>query len=131
MYRRFRFDNSNCRPPRDFLKICQNKFCSSPHPKSLQLFGAHHSRHPRQTGFKRTRIFEKRRFQKLLTFSCLSGEFASFKHLPLFVQYPISSRNAPVAQLDRVAPSEGVGRTFESSRVRHFLICVRTRDAIL
>lgn len=28
---------------------------------------------------------------------------------------------APVAQLDRVAPSEGVGRTFESSRVRHFL----------
>ncbi len=28
--------------------------------------------------------------------------------------------NAPVAQLDRVLPSEGKGRTFESSRVRHF-----------
>lgn len=27
---------------------------------------------------------------------------------------------APVAQLDRVLPSEGRGRTFESSRVRHF-----------
>lgn len=26
---------------------------------------------------------------------------------------------APVAQLDRVLPSEGKGRTFESSRVRH------------
>ncbi len=30
--------------------------------------------------------------------------------------------NAPVAQLDRVLPSEGKGRTFESSRVRHFPI---------
>ncbi len=28
--------------------------------------------------------------------------------------------DAPVAQLDRVLPSEGKGRTFESSRVRHF-----------
>ena len=27
---------------------------------------------------------------------------------------------APVAQLDRVLPSEGRGRTFESSRARHF-----------
>src|SRR5690606_1905741 len=27
--------------------------------------------------------------------------------------------NAPVAQLDRVLPSEGSGRTFESSRARH------------
>ena len=27
--------------------------------------------------------------------------------------------NAPVAQLDRVLPSEGRGRTFESSRARH------------
>src|SRR3954451_6680783 len=29
--------------------------------------------------------------------------------------------NAPVAQLDRALPSEGKGRTFESSRARHFL----------
>ena len=29
-------------------------------------------------------------------------------------------RDAPVAQLDRVLPSEGRGRTFESSRARHF-----------
>ena len=27
--------------------------------------------------------------------------------------------SAPVAQLDRVTPSEGVGRRFESCRVRH------------
>lgn len=29
--------------------------------------------------------------------------------------------NAPVAQLDRVQPSEGWGRTFESCLARHFL----------
>jgi hypothetical protein len=29
-----------------------------------------------------------------------------------------SRRHAPVAQLDRVLPSEGRGRTFESSRAR-------------
>src|SRR5688572_20435508 len=32
---------------------------------------------------------------------------------------PAISRNAPVAQLDRVLPSEGRGRRFESCRVRH------------
>jgi len=31
----------------------------------------------------------------------------------------VQSRLAPVAQLDRVLPSEGRGRTFESSRARH------------
>lgn len=29
-------------------------------------------------------------------------------------------RHAPVAQLDRVTPSEGVGHRFDSCRVRHF-----------
>lgn len=29
---------------------------------------------------------------------------------------------APVAQLDRVAVSEAVGRWFESSQVRHFIL---------
>ncbi len=29
------------------------------------------------------------------------------------------NHTAPVAQLDRALPSEGKGRTFESSRVRH------------
>src|SRR5579859_855210 len=40
------------------------------------------------------------------------------------LEWPLSvnSRaNAPVAQLDRVLPSEGSGRTFESSRARHSL----------
>ena len=37
---------------------------------------------------------------------------------------------APVAQLDRVAPSEGVGRTFESSRVRHSLKFPPSRFAL-
>gem|GEM_PF-5340419 len=31
----------------------------------------------------------------------------------------IAPRNAPVAQLDRVLPSEGRGRGFESRLVRH------------
>ena len=30
-----------------------------------------------------------------------------------------TTRNAPVAQLDRVLPSEGRGRAFESRRARH------------
>ncbi len=34
-------------------------------------------------------------------------------------KYRYISPCAPVAQLDRVLPSEGKGRTFESSRVRH------------
>ena len=32
----------------------------------------------------------------------------------------IAPRNASVAQLDRVLPSEGRGRGFESRRMRHF-----------
>ena len=36
--------------------------------------------------------------------------------IPPFIQY------APVAQLDRVLPSEGKGRAFESRRVRHLLV---------
>src|SRR6185437_15512909 len=32
-----------------------------------------------------------------------------------------SNGDGPVAQLDRALPSEGKGRTFESSRARHFL----------
>jgi hypothetical protein len=36
----------------------------------------------------------------------------------LFAVAMIASRHAPVAQLDRVLPSEGRGRTFESSRAR-------------
>ena len=35
------------------------------------------------------------------------------------------ARVAPVAQLDRVLPSEGRGRGFESRQVRHFLISGR------
>ena len=34
----------------------------------------------------------------------------------------LTSLRAPVAQLDRVLPSEGRGRTFESSRARQFLV---------
>lgn len=33
---------------------------------------------------------------------------------------------APVAQLDRVLPSEGRGHRFESCRVRHFLRQIKT-----
>ena len=38
----------------------------------------------------------------------------------------------PVAQLDRALPSEGRGRTFESCRVRQFLLvgCVMVRQAL-
>jgi hypothetical protein len=32
-----------------------------------------------------------------------------------------NNRKAPVAQLDRVLPSEGRGHRFESCRARHFL----------
>ncbi len=38
---------------------------------------------------------------------------------PIDDKYPL---NAPVAQLDRVAGFEPVGREFESLRVRHSLI---------
>jgi hypothetical protein len=37
-------------------------------------------------------------------------------------------RAAPVAQLDRVLPSEGRGHWFESSRARHFKASVRRTD---
>ncbi len=33
---------------------------------------------------------------------------------------PVAKASAPVAQLDRVLPSEGRGHRFESCRVRHF-----------
>jgi hypothetical protein len=39
--------------------------------------------------------------------------------LPMPSQSAKSTRDAPVAQLDRALPSEGKGHTFESCRVRH------------
>jgi hypothetical protein len=38
--------------------------------------------------------------------------------LPRKAQSAKSTPNAPVAQLDRALPSEGIGHTFESCRVR-------------
>src|SRR6476660_4534214 len=43
--------------------------------------------------------------------------------LPLADVSSIEDLRAPVAQLDRALPSEGKGRTFESSRARHFANC--------
>src|SRR6476660_8934542 len=43
--------------------------------------------------------------------------------LPLADVSSIEDLRAPVAQLDRALPSEGRGRTFESSRARHFANC--------
>ena len=43
------------------------------------------------------------------------------KPLALRAGFAYSGLAGPVAQLDRVLPSEGKGRTFESSRVRHQL----------
>ncbi len=40
-----------------------------------------------------------------------------------------NSRHAPVAQLDRVLPSEGRGRGFESRRARQFLPTSRTKQS--
>jgi hypothetical protein len=42
--------------------------------------------------------------------------------LPLGGVSSIEGLRAPVAQLDRALPSEGKGRTFESSRARHRLV---------
>ena len=39
---------------------------------------------------------------------------------PPWMVHATIPNHAPVAQLDRVPPSEGGGRTFESSRARHF-----------
>ena len=46
---------------------------------------------------------------------------AGYRPLPLPAVSSIEARQAPVAQLDRALPSEGKGRTFESSRARQFL----------
>ena len=43
--------------------------------------------------------------------------------MPLADVSSIEDLRAPVAQLDRALPSEGKGRTFESSRARHFANC--------
>ena len=40
-------------------------------------------------------------------------------------------RNAPVAQLDRVPPSEGGGHRFESCRARHPTSCFRNFSSVL
>ena len=49
--------------------------------------------------------------------------------LPAAAQSATSSREAPVAQLDRALPSEGKGHTFESCRVRHLFLYLTTRSA--
>ena len=48
--------------------------------------------------------------------------WAQYGPLPHGPVWSIQGSLAPVAQLDRALPSEGKGRTFESSRVRHFRI---------
>src|SRR4051812_40522478 len=42
----------------------------------------------------------------------------------------IAGISAPVAQLDRALPSEGKGRTFESSRVRHIFQYITVRSMV-
>ena len=42
----------------------------------------------------------------------------------------LATLNAPVAQLDRVLPSEGRGRTFESSRARQLHTTLGTSNEV-
>src|SRR5579885_1089569 len=84
------------------------------------LLGAHYARKPKTyeiRGFSQTafRVPRGKKSQKLRVFRC-SGRPAA---LPVRRNSSISGPKAPVAQLDRALPSEGKGRTFESSRARH------------
>ena len=78
-------------------------------------------RHPRHAlGTWRAGAPETIRTSELCRRSFHAGQNRAISGpLPLRAVSSIEDGQAPVAQLDRALPSEGKGRTFESSRARH------------